>query len=386
MPGNRNIGSTVRRKVLVLSLSLATVLAVVAGTRAYTSLHKTVTLSLDGEQKEISTFADDVGAVLADEGIELSGRDVIAPSTESQVSDGTRIAVRFARPLDLTVDGDEQRYWVTATSVGDALGQLGKRYTGAELSASRSRFISLDGLDVAVSTPKAITVVSAKGKRRVVSTAPTVDDALQQLRLEADGNDEVSPAPERRLTDGMTVRFTAIKRRITTTVEGVDHRTIVKYSDRMYEDKERTVRSGQDGRQRVKVRKVWADGDLRSTQVLKRTEVAAPVSTILVRGTKERPEPEPAPEPAPSTDYSSGSTVWDSLAQCESGGNWAINTGNGYYGGLQFNLSTWQAMGGSGYPHENSREEQIAVAERLLAANGGYGAWPACSASLGLPQ
>jgi uncharacterized protein YabE (DUF348 family) len=376
----------VRRKVLVLSLSLATVLAVVAGTLAYTSMHKTVTLSLDGEQKEVSTFADDVGEVLADEGIELSGRDVIAPSTESQVSDGTRIAVRFARPLDLTVDGDEQRYWVTATSVGDALGQLGQRYTGAELSASRSRFISLDGLDVAVSTPKAITVVSAKGKRRVVSTAPTVDDALQQLRLYADGNDEVSPAPERRLTDGMTVRFTAIKRRITTTVEGVDHRTIVKYSDRMYEDKERTVRSGQDGRQRVKVRKVWADGDLRSTQVLKRTEVAAPVSTILVRGTKERPEPEPAPEPAPSTDYSSGSTVWDSLAQCESGGNWAINTGNGYYGGLQFNLSTWQAMGGSGYPHENSREEQIAVAERLLAANGGYGAWPACSASLGLPQ
>ena len=386
MPGNRNIGSTVRRKILVLSLSLATVLAVVAGTFVYTSMHKTVTLSVDGEQQEISTFADDVGAVLADEGIELSGRDVIAPSTDAAVSDGTRIAVRFARPLDLTVDGDEQRYWVTATSVGDALGQLGTRYTGAALSASRSRFIGLDGLDVRVSTPKAITVVSAKGKRRVVSTAPTVADALEQLRIDADANDEIAPAAGRRLTDGMIVRFTAIKRRITSTVEPVDHRTIVKYSDRMYEDKERTVRSGQDGRQRVKVRKVWADGELRSTQVLKRTEVAEPVSTILVRGTKERPEPEPTPEPAPSTDYSSGSTVWDSLAQCESGGNWAINTGNGYYGGLQFNLSTWQAMGGSGYPHENSREEQIAVAERLLAANGGYGAWPACSASLGLPQ
>jgi len=182
VPGNRNIGSTVRRKILVLSLSLATVLAVVAGTFVYTSMHKTVTLSVDGEQQEISTFADDVGAVLADEGIELSGRDVIAPSTDAAVSDGTRIAVRFARPLDLTVDGDEQRYWVTATSVGDALGQLGTRYTGAALSASRSRFIGLDGLDVRVSTPKAITVVSAKGKRRVVSTAPTVADALEQLR------------------------------------------------------------------------------------------------------------------------------------------------------------------------------------------------------------
>ena len=81
----------------------------------------------------------------------------------------------------------------------------------------------------------------------------------------------------------------------------------------------------------------------------------------------------------------SGST-WDQLAQCESGGNWAINTGNGYYGGLQFNLGTWQSYGGTGLPSENSRETQIAVATRLRDASGGYGAWPHCSAQLGLPQ
>ncbi|WP_276546204.1 transglycosylase family protein [Curtobacterium flaccumfaciens] len=78
----------------------------------------------------------------------------------------------------------------------------------------------------------------------------------------------------------------------------------------------------------------------------------------------------------------SGST-WDQLAQCESGGNWAINTGNGYYGGLQFNLGTWQANGGVGNPASASREAQIAVAERVLASQG-WGAWPACSAQLGL--
>jgi ABC-type transport system substrate-binding protein len=77
---------------------------------------------------------------------------------------------------------------------------------------------------------------------------------------------------------------------------------------------------------------------------------------------------------------------WDAVAQCESGSNWAINTGNGYYGGLQFNLGTWQAYGGSGLPHQNSREAQIAVAERLRAATGGYGSWPGCAASLGLPM
>ena len=79
---------------------------------------------------------------------------------------------------------------------------------------------------------------------------------------------------------------------------------------------------------------------------------------------------------------------WDTVAQCESGGNWAINTGNGYYGGLQFNLGTWQSYGGgayAAYPHEASREQQIAIATKLRDASGGYGAWPACAASLGLP-
>jgi hypothetical protein len=76
-------------------------------------------------------------------------------------------------------------------------------------------------------------------------------------------------------------------------------------------------------------------------------------------------------------------SVWDALAQCESGGNWSINTGNGYYGGLQFSLSSWQAVGGSGYPHENSREEQIKRG-KILQERQGWGAWPSCAAELGL--
>lgn len=76
-------------------------------------------------------------------------------------------------------------------------------------------------------------------------------------------------------------------------------------------------------------------------------------------------------------------SVWDRLAQCESGGNWQINTGNGYYGGLQFSLSSWRGVGGSGYPHQASREEQIKRGE-LLKASGGWGHWPACSSKLGL--
>ncbi|MBW3613081.1 MAG: transglycosylase family protein [Chloroflexi bacterium] len=107
------------------------------------------------------------------------------------------------------------------------------------------------------------------------------------------------------------------------------------------------------------------------------------------------PPPPPPPTPRPvvratpeprATTYS-GDSVWDDLAQCESGGNWSINTGNGYYGGLQFNYGTWHDYGGgefAEYPHQATREEQIAVAERLRAARG-YAPWPACRTKLGLP-
>lgn len=77
---------------------------------------------------------------------------------------------------------------------------------------------------------------------------------------------------------------------------------------------------------------------------------------------------------------------WDRLAQCESGGNWSINTGNGFQGGLQFSPSTWSSHGGTQYAptaNQASREQQIAVAEQVLASQG-WGAWPSCSSSLGL--
>ncbi|MFV0459865.1 MAG: transglycosylase family protein [Actinomycetales bacterium] len=79
-------------------------------------------------------------------------------------------------------------------------------------------------------------------------------------------------------------------------------------------------------------------------------------------------------------------TVWDAVAQCESGGNWSINTGNGYYGGLQFSSSTWRAYGGgefAAYAHQTSRENQIRVAQRVLLVQG-PGAWPTCGRKAGL--
>jgi hypothetical protein len=117
------------------------------------------------------------------------------------------------------------------------------------------------------------------------------------------------------------------------------------------------------------------------------TPASAPMEATLYSTATPPPAPAaPAPAaPAPVT-YS-GSSVWDDLAKCESGGNWSINTGNGYYGGLQFSYDTWHGYGGgefAEYPHQATREEQIIVAERLRAARG-YAPWPACRAKLGLP-
>lgn len=86
---------------------------------------------------------------------------------------------------------------------------------------------------------------------------------------------------------------------------------------------------------------------------------------------------------APANAAAAPTNTWDKLAQCESGGNWGINTGNGYGGGLQFTPSTWKAYGGKGSSHNASKAEQIRVAKKVQAGQG-WGAWPACSAKLGL--
>lgn len=94
------------------------------------------------------------------------------------------------------------------------------------------------------------------------------------------------------------------------------------------------------------------------------------------------PGPAAAPGPAPDA-------VWDRLARCESSGEWDIATGNGYFGGLQFDESTWRAYGGTEFApraDEATREEQIAVATRVRDDRDGYGAWPACARKLGLPR
>jgi hypothetical protein len=102
---------------------------------------------------------------------------------------------------------------------------------------------------------------------------------------------------------------------------------------------------------------------------------AAPPTTAPPATTTTRP-------PAPQNGDPNDPATWDKLAQCESGGNWSMNSGNGYYGGLQFSLATWREVGGAGYPHQNTKAEQVKRG-KILQARYGWGQWPHCARELG---
>jgi uncharacterized protein YabE (DUF348 family) len=369
-----------RSKRVLIGLVAAVVVALAGTTAGYAALSKSVTVSLDGQPREVTAMGGTVGDVLAAEGIEVGKHDIVAPSVDEEVADGSRISVRFGRPLELSVDGDESTHWVTSTDVAAALGEIGSRFLGADLSTSRSAGIGRDGLALEVVTPKKLKLEIA-GKKPVKKelTALTVKDALKEMDVKVDKRDIVKPGLGKELEDGDRVVFTDI-RVVTKKVKGetLGFDTIEREDSSMAEGETEVVRAGDAGSRDVTYKRTFRNGKLVATKIVSQKVLEQPRDKIVVVGTKE---------PAPAANYASGSTVWDQLAQCESGGNWAINTGNGYYGGLQFSLSTWQAYGGSGLPSENSRETQIMIAERVRAADGGgYSSWPACSQALGLPQ
>jgi uncharacterized protein YabE (DUF348 family) len=227
-----------------------------------------------------------------------------------------------------------------------------------------------------ITTPKhlVIQVADQHPEKRNVA-ALTVRDLLDQLHVKVDKNDKVRPGLDHVLKDGdrvVVTRFGVKTRHVTH--QSIPFTTVQRSDGSMVRGDTRTVRAGHDGLRNVTYKVFFKNGHVTSRKVVSQDVLREPVSRVVAVGTKA---------PAPAVNYASGGTVWDRIAQCESGGNWAANTGNGYYGGLQFTLSTWHAYGGVGYPNEASRAQQIAIAEKVRAAEGGYGAWPVCGAQAG---
>ena len=372
------------RKIIPVVAAGATALALAGTTFGYANLNKSITLSVDGQSTEVRTSADTVGALLRSRGIEVNGHDVVAPNLDAKVEDGTRVAVKFGREVTFTIDGAAQTIWTTATTVEDALAALGLNLSGAELSTSRSSGIGREGLTIVIATQKKIIIIDAGKKRTITTTGQTLADALLAAKIKVDEDDELSASPKTRLVDGAKFTFTDVEIKSKTKKLGVDFDTVRKESSKLKKGVTKIDTPGERGVRAVTYKIVRHNGKIVERTKIKSKLIDKPVTEVILVGTKKPTTTKKSSGGGSSTPSSTPSgSVWDKLAQCESGGNWSINTGNGYYGGLQFSLSTWRAYGGSGLPSSASREEQIAIAKKLQA-DAGWGAWPACSSKLGL--
>ena len=374
------IGKPGKDRVLRIGAQAAVLTTVVAGTVLYANQDTEVNLTVDGKTALVSADADTVGELLAARGIDLGSRDVVAPSTAAAIEDGDDVVVRFARELDVTVDGTAQTYWTTELTVDAALKALGIRADGARLSASRSLPLGRQGLALTVTTPKQVTIAADGKTRRVTTTAPTVGDLLTEQSITVRPADKLSVLTSAPTVKGLVVALTRIDIKTVTRTEKVAF-TTKKVSDAtLFKGDTKVVTPGKAGTRKVTYAITLADGKVVGKKAVKTVAGAKAVTQVVKVGTKARPK---AATGGGGGSVGGGvdSLNWAALAKCESGGNPRAVNPAGYYGLYQFSLSTWRAMGGSGNPIDNSAAEQTYRA-KILYKRAGAGQWPHCGPRL----
>ena len=350
----------------------------VGGAGTALATQQQVTVDVNGEETNVRTYAADVAGALSSAGVEVAPEDLVYPAPGEKLSSGDTVTVRTAKPVAVVIDGVAQEITSTAGTVGELIDQAGVAGHSA-VDVDRDQPVT-DGMNLNVTTPKIVALRDGGDLTYVAAAAKTVGDLLAARGVTFDTDDRLNVALTDAIEPGMEIvldRVSTVDRPETVVVEApaeyVD-------DDSLDEGEEEVREKGEQGETKVIHRTVTVNGQVESEGVAEEKEVKKAKPALIARGTKQAGNTGAA---APAV--ASGS-VWDSLAQCESGGNWAINTDNGFYGGLQFTPSTWAGHGGTAYaPSANlaTREQQIAIAERVQASQG-WGAWPACTARLGI--
>ena len=342
MPGEYELWSTVITRPVRRIAQAAVVTSLVAGAVGVSHLDKSVTLSVDGKASTVHAFGSTVGDILKKQDIAIREHDVVVPAPGTQVADGQKIVVRYGRKLTVTIDGAPRDYWTTATTVAAALQELGIRADSAKLSASRSMSLGRQGLVLSVTTPKTV-VVRVDGKNRTATTTgATVADVLSELKITKDADDRVQPGPhhrrDRRPQDRRPARHLDAD-------QGDPGRRDPGHQEEGRQPLRRPDQDAEARRRRCQDRHLQGGQGRRqvveSKKAVGHQVTQAPVGAVLAVGTKARPQhpsATPATRPAPASTCPTPPCGTGS-PQCESGGNWSINTGNGYYGGLQFATS-----------------------------------------------
>ncbi|MEU2155668.1 ubiquitin-like domain-containing protein [Streptomyces sp. NPDC019396] len=370
-------------------LPQALVIALLAGgTSAFVAADKAVLLTVDGVPRSLHTFAGDVAGLLGEEGVAFGDHDIVAPAPGTSLADGDEIVVRYGRPVTLSLDGHRRRVWTTAHTVEDALDQLGVRADGAYLSVSRSRPISRKGLSLDVRTEREITV-RADGRERTVHTnAATVREAVGAAGVRLGGEDATSVPPGSFPRDGQTITVLRIATGEEAREERVPYATVRVEDPALASGTQRVEQRGRHGVRRTTfaVRTVNGVREGRPRKIAEEL-VRKPRAERVRVGTR----PGRLPDQRIRAGFSAGSggrvsgaegLDWDGLAACESGGRPGAVDPSGTYGGLyQFDNRTWRSMGGRGRPQDAPATEQTYRAKKLYSQRGSN-PWPHCGRRL----
>ncbi|MCV7145892.1 resuscitation-promoting factor [Mycobacterium riyadhense] len=339
------------------------------------SSFKTVTLTVDGTAMRVTTMKSRVIDIVQENGFAVGDRDDLYPAADVVIHDAANIVLRRSRPLEISLDGhDPKQVWTTASTVDEALAQLAMTDT-APAAASRGSRVPLAGMALPVVSAKTVQINDAGVVRTVHLPAPNVAGLLTAAGTPLLDSDQVMPSATSPIVDGMQIQVTRNR------IERVTERLPLPPNARRIEDPEMNISReivedpGAPGTQDV----TFAVAKVNGVEIGR-----LPIANVVVSPAREavvRVGSKPGTEVPPVSD----GEIWDAIAGCEAGGNWAINTGNGYYGGVQFDQGTWEANGGLRYaPRADlaTREEQIAVAE-VTRQRQGWGAWPVCSGRAG---
>lgn len=331
---------------------------------------KTVTLDVDGAAMTVTTMKSRVVDIIEENGLNVGDRDDVSPAAGQTVGNAQTIVLHRARPLQITVDGGEaSQVWTTAATVDGALAQLNLTDV-APAAAVRDNRVPLAGMTLPLVSAKTVRVDDGGVINTVRVAAPDVASLLAATGAPLVQQDVVVPSPAAPVVDGMTIGVTRIR------VEKVTEMVPLEPFARRIEDPtlnaSRTVVEdpGAPGVQNVTFAVAMVNGKATGRLPVANEVVTPARDSVLRVGTKVGTDVPPV----------SNGDRWDAIAACESGNNWSINTGNGYYGGVQFDQSTWERNGGLKYAVRAdlaTREEQIAIAE-VTRARQGWGAWPVC--------
>ena len=369
--------------------------ALVLGTVGFVANNKSIEVVVDGESQNVRTFGGKVEDALRAGDINVGKHDKVTPAIDSDIANGDTVHVLTAHEVNYTVDGEEKTVMTTARTVDELVDEL-KLEDGSDINLDGDvQLASAETLTVL--TPKEVKLDLAGKKSTLTTTALDVDAVLEEKGVKVGKDDEVKPARNTVVSEGITITYNKIEKKKETKTEKIAFETKRENDSSLPKGQTKTVKAGKSGERKVVTETVLRNGKKVSSKKVSDEVTREPVDALVKVGTKKA-ETKSASSSSSSSSSSSGSkskakaptgnisATWKALAQGESGGNWSINTGNGYYGGLQFSASSWRAAGGTKYaplPHQATPAEQIATAEKLRA-NGGWGHWPACSARLGL--